>query len=87
MKPELTDTTPEAAHHLRKLLRARSGEERLRMASEMFDAAKRLVIASLPEAVASDPVERSVALLRRFYSRDLEPAVLEQVVARLRRRT
>ena len=86
MKHDPADTSPEAADHLRRLLRARSGEQRLRMACEMFDAARRLVVASLPEAVAADPVERSVSLLRRFYGRDLEPAVLDEIIARLRRR-
>ena len=85
MTHDFPDTNPEAADQLRRLLRARTGEQRLRMACEMFDSARRLVVASLPEAIAADPVERSVSLLRRFYGRDLEPAVLDEIVARLRR--
>lgn len=86
MKQDLSDTSPEAADHLWQLFRARSGEQRLRMACEMFDSARRLVVASLPEAVAADPVERSVALLRRFHGRDLEPPILDAIVTRLQRR-
>lgn len=85
MNGDLTGTSPDAADRLRHLLRDRSGEQRLRMACEMFDAARRLVVASLPEALAADPVERSVSLLRRFYSRDLAPAVIEEIIATLRR--
>ncbi len=81
-----SDTSPESAGHLRQLLAARSGEQRVRMACEMFDSARRLVVASLPEAIAADPLERSIALVRRLYGRDLEPAMLEQVIAQIRRR-
>jgi hypothetical protein len=84
MKHELTDTSAEATALHRRLLSARSGEQRLRMASDMFEAARRLVLASLPDDVAADPVERRVALFRRFYGRDLAPEVVERIVARIR---
>ena len=87
MKADPTDTSVDAADRLRNLLRARSGEQRLRMACEMFDAARRLAVASFPESVQNDPVERRIRLLRRLYLRDLAPAALEAIVARLRHPT
>ena len=44
----MTDTSPEIAELVRARLMALSGAERLRMGSEMFDAARRMVLASLP---------------------------------------
>jgi hypothetical protein len=85
MTHNLTDTSPEAADRLRHLFGARSGEQRLRMACEMFDSARRLAVASLPMLVLHDPLERRVSLLRRFYRRDLAPAALEAIVSTLRR--
>ena len=44
----MTDTPPEIAEMLRTRLMAFSGAERIRMGSEMFDAARRMVLASFP---------------------------------------
>ncbi len=86
MAERFSDTTPEAERIYRSLLQQRTGAERLRMACEMFDVAKRLALASLPAHVREDPAARSAALLRRFYGRDLAPDVLEAVLARLEQR-
>jgi len=56
------------------------------MACEMFDAARRLVLAGLPKAIAADPVERAAAILKRFYARELGSARVEQFVKQLRER-
>ncbi len=85
MKHDLSDTNPGAADRLRHLLAARSAGQRLRMACEMFDSARRLALASLPKSVQSDPVEWRVSLLRRFYQRDIAPAALEAIGASIRR--
>lgn len=84
MSGELTDTSPEVGNRHRELLSARSGEERLRMAGEMFDAARRLVLSSLP--MTGDPVERRVQILRRFYGRHIDPGSLEKIIAAVRQR-
>lgn len=85
MADDLLDTSADAERALRALLQQRTGTERVRMASEMFDTARRLALASLPEAVREDPFERSAALVRRFYGRDLDPSVLRAVTAHLHR--
>lgn len=82
----LADTTPEAQAMLRELLMKRTGEERVRMACDMFQAARRLILAALPSDIAASPAERSVALLTRMYRGDLDEALLARVVADLRAR-
>lgn len=44
----MNDTAPDVEELMRELLMKRSGEERLVMGALMFDAARELVIASLP---------------------------------------
>lgn len=75
------DTSADAHAVYCLLLRQRTGAERMRMASDMFTTARRLVLASLPEDVRADPVQRAVALLRRLYGRDLDPGVLRAAAA------
>jgi hypothetical protein len=80
------DTTSESSELFHRMLMARSGEDRVKMACDMFDTAKALIIASLPPEVAADPAERSIAVLYRLYERDLAPAFLTRIAADLRRR-
>jgi hypothetical protein len=86
MKHVPLDTSPEAAELFHRLLMARSGEDRVRMACDMFDMARALIIASLPPHIAADPAERAVAVLFRLYERDLDPAFLTRIADDLRRR-
>ena len=61
----MTDTPPEIAEMVRARLMARSGAERFRMGVEMFEAARRIVLASLPAGL-SEP-ERKRCLFERLY--------------------
>jgi hypothetical protein len=61
----MTDTTPEMEILFRERLMARSGEERLRMASSMFDSARRMILASLPPGLS--PAEQRMRLYERLY--------------------
>lgn len=61
----MTDTTPEMAEQYRALLMARSGEERFIMGAQMFDAARAMVLASLPAGLPAAEVRRR--LFERFY--------------------
>ena len=65
----MNDTSPEIAELVRQKLMARSGAERFVMGSRMFDAARTVVIASLPKELTPDQMKR--ALFRRIYG--LEP--------------
>ena len=67
--PTVTDTSPEIAGIVRARLMALSGAERLRMGSEMFDAARRMVLASLPADLTE--AERKRRLFERLYGEAL----------------
>ncbi len=72
----LHDTTPAADAQLRALLRGRTPGERVRMATAMFQSAKRLALAGLRyEHADRDPTAERLALLERLYGDDLAPAI------------
>jgi hypothetical protein len=79
-----SDTSPEAEAIQRRLLMSHSGEERLRMATAMWDAAKRIVESSLRARGVTDPVELKVQTFRRIYAGDFDPDTLDRIVAWLR---
>lgn len=68
MQP-MIDTPPEIAELVRARLMALSGAERFRMGSEMFDAARRMVLASLPTDLTES--ERKHRLFERIYGETL----------------
>jgi hypothetical protein len=61
----VTDTPPEVAEMVRARLMAKSGAERFRMGVEMFEAARRMVLASLPPELS--PSQRKRRLFERLY--------------------
>ncbi len=73
----VTDTPPEVAEMVRARLMALSGAERFRMGAQMFDAARRMVLASLPPDLTE--TERKHRLFHRLYGEVLPAAVLPAV--------
>jgi len=65
----MTDTSPEIAEMVRARLMALSGAERFRMGAEMFDAARRMVLASLPANLSETELKRR--LFERLYGEPL----------------
>lgn len=65
----MTDTGPEIERMVRERVLARSGEERFVMGAEMFEAARTMVMASLPAGLS--PAERKRKLFKRIYGGDL----------------
>lgn len=63
--PAMTDTPPEIAELVRTRLMARTGAERFRMGVEMFEAARRMVLSSLPADLSES--ERKRRLFKRLY--------------------
>ncbi len=61
----MNDTSPEVEAMMRDLLMQRTGEERFIMGALMFDAAREIVIASLPEGLPEDEFKRR--LFERIY--------------------
>lgn len=66
----MNDTSPEVEELVRGMLMGRSGEERFVMGALMFDAAREMVIASLPPNLP--PREFRSRLFRRIYGLPLE---------------
>lgn len=61
----MNDTSDHAARLIAERYRALDGATRMRIAAEMFDTARALVLATLPPAASE--AERRRHLLRRFY--------------------
>ena len=61
----LNDTSPEIARMVHDRLMARSGAERFQMGAQMFEAARRMVIASLPADLPER--DRKRRLFERIY--------------------
>lgn len=65
----MNDTSQEIADIVRAKLMARTNEERFLMGVRMFDAARAMVLASLPEGLAPDQFKR--LLFQRLYGYSL----------------
>ena len=65
----MNDTAPSIERMVRERLMALSGAQRLRMGAEMFDAARRMVLASLPAGLSEQ--ERKRRLFERVYGEPL----------------
>ena len=63
----MTDTPPEIAELVRQKLMARSGSERFVMGVQMFEAARAMVLASLPSPLAPEELRRQ--LFQRLYGK------------------
>ena len=61
----MTDTAPEVAEMVRSELMSRSGAERFIMGAQMFEAARRMVLASLPSNLPPEELKRK--LFERIY--------------------
>jgi hypothetical protein len=61
----MSETSPEIAARVRARLMALSGAERFRMGVQTFDAARRMVLASLPTGLTEN--ERKRLLFERLY--------------------
>jgi hypothetical protein len=65
----MTDTPLEIAELVRKKLMARSGEERFLMGVGSFEAARAMVLASLPHGLSPEELKRQ--LYQRIYGEPL----------------
>ena len=65
----MTDTSPEIAELVRQKLMARPAEERFVMGALMFDAAREMVLASLPAGLSADELRQQ--LFQRVYGQPL----------------
>jgi hypothetical protein len=65
----MTDTSPEIAEMVRTRLMALSGAERFCMGAQMFEAARRMVLASLPPGLSE--IEQKRLFFERLYGEPL----------------
>ncbi|MSO83479.1 MAG: hypothetical protein EXQ53_09325 [Acidobacteria bacterium] len=81
----MTDTPPDVQARFDELMRQRTGSDRVRMMSDMFDFAKALVLSNLRNTHpgATDP-ELRILLFNRLYGDEIDPAQHRDVVACLR---
>jgi hypothetical protein len=66
----MKDTSPEIEKLFHDMIMQRSGEERLLMGARMFDAAREIVISSLPKDLPPDEFKRR--LFERIYGSTIE---------------
>jgi hypothetical protein len=66
----MNDTLAEIDEKLHQMMMARSGAERMLMSASMFDAARAIVIASLPTNLTEDEFKRR--LFERTYGAPIE---------------
>ena len=66
----MNDTDPEIAKLVRQRMLERSGAERIMMASGMFEAARAMVLASLPPGLTE--IEIKGLLVERFYGDEVD---------------
>jgi len=67
--PPVTDTSPEVAAIVRDRIMNLSGAERFVIGARMFESARAIVLASLPEDISER--ERKRMLYERFYGEPL----------------
>ena len=77
----MTDTSPEIEEIVRERLLARSGAERVRMGSRMFDVARTIALASFPAGLSE--VETKRRLCQRLYCNEVN---VEAYIEHLTRR-
>ena len=70
----MNDTSPAMEKRLTEHYRCMSPEQRMRIASSMFEAARRIVASSLPPGLTR--TERRLACVRRLYAGELPEAAL-----------
>jgi hypothetical protein len=66
----MNDTSPEIDQKVYEMMMARSGAERLIMGALMFDAARDMVLASLPKDLPEEELKHR--LFERIYGQPLE---------------
>ena len=84
----MTDAPHDVEARFDELMRRRSGCDRIRMMSEMFDFARTLVLSSLRAAHGgATEADLRVLLFERLYGGEIDPAEHSHIVARLRGQT
>ena len=81
----MNDTDPHIAELVRQRLLERSRAERVMMASGMFEAAKAMVLASLPAGLTE--IKIKILLVERFYGDEVDSQAFVEHLKSLERLT
>ena len=77
----MKDTHPIIATKIQNLMKKKSGKERLMMGFSMFEAARKLAIASLlSKSNQTTQINLRKALFLRFYGNDFSPAMRKKIL-------
>lgn len=71
----MNDTSPEIEQLVREKMMARHGAARVRMAAEMFESARRIILASFPPGLSEEETRRR--LFERIYAEELRAGTIE----------
>ena len=81
----MNDTSPDVEARLRDLFMQRSGNDRVRMVSDMFDLARALVVARIKaESPDVTSQELRVKIFERMYGGGFDADARARIIARLR---
>lgn len=69
----MNDTSPEIQQMVHERIMARSSSERFVMGALMFDAARKMILASLPKDLSAE--ELRARLFERIYGQKLEDVI------------
>jgi hypothetical protein len=75
----MNDTSDSMARRVAERHLAMTPQERLQVASDMYDIARAIVDSSIPDGLS--PAERRLAIARRLYGGDLPEATLRAYAA------
>jgi hypothetical protein len=75
----MNDTTPEIENKLNQIYLSKSGEEKLLIALQMFETAKKIVISSMPKNLSDSDFRRELFL--RFYGDDFSKKERENILS------
>lgn len=77
----MNDTSPEMERLYRKMLLERSNEERFMMGVQMFEVARTMILASLPEGLSEGQIRQ--ALFLRLYGNDFDQQSRDRILQHL----
>ncbi len=78
----MKDTSPQMEKIYSSMLMGRSGSDRLKMASDMFDMARALARANLATQFDSEK-DIKIQLFKRIYEGDFDQATMDKILLRL----
>ncbi len=76
----MNDTVPEIENKLKQIYLGKTGEEKLLIALQMFETARKIVVSSLPENISDEEVRKELFL--RFYGNDFDDSLKEEILSR-----